>query len=71
VAGRDAIEYSGYIGGSLTDVSTSIAVDNAGAFYVGGYTLSNDFPVTDGSARNNPAANPTGTLVKLGPAPAQ
>jgi hypothetical protein len=67
VAGRDAVEYSGYIGGSLTDVSTSIAADAAGSFYIGGYTLSNDFPVTDGSARNNPPANPTGTLVKLGP----
>jgi hypothetical protein len=38
--------YSTYLGGSLTDVATSIAVDSAGDAYIAGSTGSADFPTT-------------------------
>ena len=37
--------YSTYLGGSLTDVSSAIAVDSAGAAYIAGQTYSTDFPL--------------------------
>jgi hypothetical protein len=37
-----------YLGGSLVDVGTSIAIDGAGNSYVAGYTASSTFPVTTG-----------------------
>ncbi|HYL35534.1 MAG TPA: SBBP repeat-containing protein [Bryobacteraceae bacterium] len=41
--------YSTYIGGSLDDLASSIAVDSAGNAYITGYTLSKNFPVTPGA----------------------
>lgn len=43
-AGSD-LAYSTYLGGSLDDSVTSIAIDPSGNAYVGGATLSKDFPV--------------------------
>ncbi len=40
--------YSTYIGGSNYDVGFAVAVDDNGNAYVGGKTLSTDFPVTPG-----------------------
>ena len=40
--------YSTYLGGSAPDAGLSIAVDNAGAAYIGGATQSTDFPTTPG-----------------------
>ncbi len=37
--------YSTYLGGSLYDVASAIAVDSAGAAYVTGQTFSTDFPL--------------------------
>ena len=40
--------YSTYLGGRLDDAALNIEVDSAGNAYVGGVTLSRDFPVTPG-----------------------
>ncbi|MGB7761542.1 MAG: SBBP repeat-containing protein, partial [Bryobacteraceae bacterium] len=40
-----ALVYSTYLGGSLDDRGTAIAVDSAGNAYIGGVTLSTNFPV--------------------------
>ncbi|MDR3701346.1 MAG: SBBP repeat-containing protein [Candidatus Sulfopaludibacter sp.] len=40
--------YSTYLGGSAPDAGLAIAVDGAGAAYVGGATQSTDFPTTPG-----------------------
>jgi hypothetical protein len=61
------LDYSTYLGGSMADYASAIAVDSAGEAYVGGNTSSNDFPVTSGvfqSARE--ASNwQTGFVTKL------
>ena len=40
-----ALTYSTYLGGAMDDRGTAIAVDSAGNAYVGGVTLSTDFPI--------------------------
>lgn len=41
----DALVYSTYLGGSLSDYASDIAVDPTGAVYVSGSTLSTDYPL--------------------------
>jgi uncharacterized protein (TIGR03437 family) len=43
------IVFSSYLGGSIEDRGQTVAVDPAGDIYVGGRTLSPDFPVTLGA----------------------
>ena len=40
------IEYATFIGGSLSDMASSIWVDDEGYYYITGYTNSTDFPTT-------------------------
>lgn len=44
VSPTGALIYSTYLGGSLSDYGTGIAVDSSGDVYVSGYTYSTDFP---------------------------
>ena len=41
--------YSTFLRGSIGEVAQAVAVDSAGAVYVGGYTVSSDFPTTLGA----------------------
>ena len=47
--GGSDLVYSTYLGGHFDDAVTSLAVDSSGNLYVGGFTLSNDFPVLSGA----------------------
>jgi hypothetical protein len=44
-----ALVYSTYLGGNWQDNASAIAADSAGEAYVGGWTSSSDFPVTQGA----------------------
>lgn len=44
-----ALVYSTLLGGNEDDVAAALAVDSAGNAYVGGYTLSRNFPTTTGA----------------------
>lgn len=44
--------YSTYLGGSLNDCATNVALDNTGNAYVCGRTDSQDFPTTQGTIQN-------------------
>jgi len=48
---QNASIYSTLWGGADNDVPTAIALDTTGALVVTGYSLSNDFPTTSGSAQ--------------------
>jgi hypothetical protein len=41
--------YSTYLGGSVSDLGTGVAIDGAGGVYLTGYTFSPSFPVTAGA----------------------
>jgi hypothetical protein len=41
----NSLVYSTYLGGSVADAASAVAVDASGNAYVGGYTKSTDFPV--------------------------
>ena len=56
-----ALVYSTYLGGSIWDTGSAIAVDSNGSAYVTGRTYSNDFPVTQGAYQTLCAVAPTPT----------
>jgi hypothetical protein len=59
--------YSTFLGGSSDDEGHGIAVDDAGAAYVTGYTLSTDFPTAAALQVTNHGA-PDAFVTKLNPA---
>lgn len=63
--------YASYLGGSLEERGTGIAVDGAGNAYVTGFTLSQNFPTTAGAARTTPGGNllTDGFVAKVGGGP--
>jgi hypothetical protein len=64
------IEYSTFLGGSVTDVAYSLALDPAGNVWVTGYTMSPNFPVTKDAVQTQYANGIEAFLVKLNPAAA-
>ena len=49
-----SLVYSTYLGGNSNTFPSSIKVDAAGSAYVGGWTLSSNFPTTAGAYRTTP-----------------
>lgn len=49
IAGPGALIYSTYFGGTGGDVAYDMRTDSSGKYYLSGYTLSTDFPVTNGA----------------------
>ena len=64
------IEYSTFLGGSVTDIAYDAISDAAGNLYVTGYTMSPDFPVTPDAAQSQYGNGIEAFLVKLNPAAA-
>jgi PKD repeat protein len=64
-----AIEDLTYLGGTKWDVALTLDVDDSGAIYVGGETISTDFPATNGSFQDFLMNNLTrdGFIAKLAP----
>jgi hypothetical protein len=62
-----ALVYSTYLGGSVYDTGTGIAVDRAGDAYVTGFTYSTNFPL-QGPFHRNYAGNGDAFVSKLNPA---
>jgi uncharacterized repeat protein (TIGR01451 family) len=54
-----AFSYSTYIGGSIADAGSRVALDSTTAAYVAGTTTSGDFPITNGAFQPNCASCPT------------
>jgi hypothetical protein len=62
------LDYSTYLGGSSNDFATGIAVDPAGSAFVGGYTISTDFPTVHTLKEPGDAGIPSDSFVtKLTP----
>ena len=57
--GGSSIDFSTYLGGSGSDVSTAIAVDSAGRVHITGSTASPNFPVEPRCSRRTRAATST------------
>jgi protocatechuate 3,4-dioxygenase beta subunit len=55
--GRSLI-YSSYLGGSLQDYGSDLALDSQGGVYLTGYTYSTDFPVTPSAYQAANASSP-------------
>lgn len=59
--------YSTYICGTMTDTPNAIAIDPAGFAYVGGDTMSQDFPLVNAFQTNGPGTILAGFVCKLDP----
>lgn len=69
-ADGSGLVYATYMGGSLSDVGTAIAVDSSGDAYIAGSTKSLDFPTTPGAFESKPATGDQGGdafVAKLNP----
>ena len=65
--GGGALVYATFLGGSVTDEATGIAIDGNGAAYVTGYTFSTDFPTTSGAYDTSYNGSRDAFAVKLSP----
>ncbi len=63
--GLDALDYSTLLGGGDLDIAYSLAMNKAGRFVLAGYTLSNDFPVTNTAWQQGRAGNADGFVTIL------
>lgn len=67
-AAGTAFVYSTYLGGNSRTFPSSIKVDGAGSAYVGGWTLSSNFPTTAGAYRTMPPSGGRPSFItKLSP----
>lgn len=62
------LEYSSFLGGSVTDVAYDVKSDAGGNIYLTGYTMSPDFPVTPDAVQPQYGNGIDAFLVKLNPA---
>jgi hypothetical protein len=62
-----SLGYSTYLGGSLSDSATSIAVSSSGSAYVVGETYSVDFPTTPGLNTVHTGSNGTAFVTSIDP----
>ncbi len=63
-----ALLYSTYLGGSVVDNGTAIAVDSSGSAYIAGATSSPDFPTTLGAAQTVLGGRYNAFVAKVAPA---
>ena len=66
IGSSGSLLYSTYLGGSDYDYATSIALDTSGNAHVGGYTGSEDFPVTTNALQGSFGGNYDGFLTRVG-----
>jgi hypothetical protein len=66
--GLEALAYSTFLGGSGLDVPLSMVRDASGGFWLAGYTLSPDFPVTDAAPQPRYAGLADAFVVRFDPA---
>lgn len=59
--------FATYLGGSVAQYPAGIAVDSSGSLYVGGQTLSTDFPVTSAAFQDSLAGAANAFVLKIGP----
>ncbi len=62
---RGNVRYSSYLGGSQTDIPSSLAVDANGAAYIGGATCSPNFPLKNPLQRKAKSGACTGFVAKV------
>lgn len=62
------LEYSTFLGGSVTDIAYNVIPDRAGNIYVTGYTMSPDFPVTPDALQGQYGNGIEAFLAKINPA---
>jgi hypothetical protein len=59
--------FASYLGGSVAQYPAGIAVDSSGSIYIGGQTLSTDFPVTSAAFQDTLAGTANAFVLKIGP----
>lgn len=62
-----ALAYSTFLGGASEDAGAGVAIDDGGAAYVTGYSLSSDFPTTPGAFQTTNAGGFDAFLARLNP----
>jgi hypothetical protein len=62
------LEYSTFLGGSVTDIAYNLILDPAGNIWVTGYTMSPDFPVTPDALQAQYGNGIEAFLMKINPA---
>lgn len=66
-AAGTGLVYSTYLCGTLEDTPNAIAIDPAGFVYIGGDTMSQDFPLVNAFQTNGPGTIRAGFVCKLDP----